>query len=97
MSTRCCCAPPKVRAEGDLDFRGTWGVDKPAAVGFNNVRLRFELDTNADQVSLATLVKLTERYCVVYQTLKQPPPAGSGDRTDGDLIPLVSVTRRIPP
>lgn len=63
----------KVRAEGDLDFRGTLGVEKTAPVGFKDIRLAFELDTDADEETLASLVKLTERYCVVYQTLKSPP------------------------
>jgi uncharacterized OsmC-like protein len=62
-----------VRAEGDLDFRGTLGVAKDAPVGFSDIRLSFELDTDADADKLATLHKLTERYCVVYQTLKHPP------------------------
>lgn len=62
-----------VRAEGDLDFRGTLGVDKQAPVGFRNIRLRFDLETDADEESLATLQKLTERYCVIYQTLCNPP------------------------
>ena len=63
----------QVYAEGDLDFRGTLGVAKDAPVGFKNIRLRFELDTDASAGQLATLQKLTERYCVVYQTLGQPP------------------------
>ena len=63
-----------VRAEGDLDFRGTLGVDKAAPVGFKDIRLRFDLHTDANEESLASLIKLTERYCVVYQTLKNPPP-----------------------
>jgi uncharacterized OsmC-like protein len=63
----------KVHAEGDLDFRGTLGVAKDAPVGFTDIRLRFELDTDASADQLATLQKLTERYCVVYQTLRQPP------------------------
>ncbi|MEE2803711.1 MAG: OsmC family protein [Pseudomonadota bacterium] len=63
-----------VHAEGDLDFRGTLGVDKDAAVGFGNIRLRFDLDCDADQESKASLLKLTERYCVVYQTLVNSPP-----------------------
>lgn len=63
-----------VRAEGDLDFRGTLGVDKEAPVGFRDIRLSFDLDTDADDHKVATLMKLTERYCVVYQTLKAPPP-----------------------
>jgi len=62
-----------VRAEGDLDFRGTLGVAKDAPVGFQNIRLQFDLDTGASEEQLATLIKLTERYCVVYQSLKQPP------------------------
>jgi uncharacterized OsmC-like protein len=61
-------------AEGELDFRGTLGVSKEAPVGFRDVRLRFELDTEASQEELATLLKLTERYCVVLQTLRTPPP-----------------------
>jgi uncharacterized OsmC-like protein len=63
----------KVRAEGDLDFRGTLGVDKEAPVGFRDIRLSFDLDTDATPEQLATLHKLTERYCVIYQTLKNPP------------------------
>ena len=58
-----------ISAEGDLDFRGTLGVSKEALVGFTNIRLKFELDTNASPDQLQTLLKLTERYCVVYQTL----------------------------
>jgi uncharacterized OsmC-like protein len=63
----------RVHAEGDLDFRGTLGVDRQAPVGFSDIRLSFELDTDADEEQLATLLKLTERYCVVYQTLAQGP------------------------
>ncbi len=59
-----------VRAEGDLDFRGTLGVSKDAPVGFEAIRLIFDLETNASEEELATLMKLTERYCVVYQTLQ---------------------------
>jgi len=62
-----------VRAEGDLDFRGTLGVSKEAPVGFQNIRLQFELDTEATDEQIATLLKLTERYCVVYQTLAHSP------------------------
>ena len=62
-----------IRAEGDLDFRGTLGVSKTVPVGFQSVRLQFDLDTDADAEQLATLLRLTERYCVVYQTLNQPP------------------------
>jgi len=59
----------RVHAEGDLDFRGTLGVDREAAVGFRSIRTTFHLDTDADAEALATLTKLTERYCVVHQTL----------------------------
>ena len=62
-----------VRAEGDIDFRGTLGVSKDAPVGFQNIRLFFDLDTDASEEQLASLKKLTERYCVVFQTLHQPP------------------------
>jgi uncharacterized OsmC-like protein len=58
-----------VRAEGDLDFKGTLGVSKEVPVGFKNIRLSFELDSNATDEQMASLKKLTERYCVVYQTL----------------------------
>ena len=63
-----------VTAEGDLDFRGTLGVAKDAPVGFRDIRLRFTLDTDAPEDQRATLIRLTERYCVVLQTLRQPPP-----------------------
>ncbi|NUB25025.1 OsmC family protein [Azospirillum brasilense] len=63
-----------VSAEGDLDFRGTLGVAKDAPVGFRAIRLRFDLDTDEPAERIATLAKLTERYCVVYQTLAHPPP-----------------------
>ena len=62
-----------VRAEGDLDFRGTLGVSKEVPVGFQRIRLQFHLDTNAADDQLEKLIRLTERYCVVYQTLRQPP------------------------
>ncbi len=62
-----------IRAEGDLDFRGTLGVSKESQVGFTDIRLSFQLDTNAEQEQLDTLLKLTERYCVVYQTLSKSP------------------------
>ncbi len=62
-----------VIAEGDLDFRGTLGVDKEAPVGFAEIRLRFDVDTDAPQDKLDQLLKLTERYCVVYQTIKNGP------------------------
>ena len=63
-----------VSAEGDLDFRGTLGVAKDAPVGFAQIRLRFDLDTDAPQEKLDQLLKLTERYCVVYQTIRNGPP-----------------------
>jgi len=62
-----------VEAEGDLDFRGTLGVAKDAPVGFQRIRLDFDLDTDASEEQLATLIRLTERYCVVFQTLRQSP------------------------
>src|ERR1700686_3656556 len=61
-----------IRAEGDLDFRGTLAVSKDVPVGFRQIRLRFDLDTDAGEEQLATLLRLTERYCVVYQTLNHP-------------------------
>jgi uncharacterized OsmC-like protein len=67
-----------VAAEGDLDFRGTLGVAKDAPVGFKQIRLRFEVSTDAPQDKLDQLLKLTERYCVVYQTLKSGPPIEVG-------------------
>src|SRR4051795_7339158 len=63
-----------VAAEGDLDFRGTLGVAKDAPVGFAQIRLRFDIDTDAPQDKLDQLLKLTERYCVVYQTIRNGPP-----------------------
>src|SRR4030081_819548 len=63
-----------VSAEGDLDFRGTLGVAKDAPVGFAQIRLSFDVDTEAEQEKLDQLLKLTERYCVVYQTIKSGPP-----------------------
>jgi uncharacterized OsmC-like protein len=63
----------RIQAEGDLDFRGTLGVDREAPVGFRDIRLSFELETEADDEQLATLLKLTERYCVVLQTLARGP------------------------
>jgi uncharacterized OsmC-like protein len=62
-----------VQAEGDLDFRGTLGVSKEARVGFQRIRLGFQLDTSATEEQLTTLIRLTERYCVVYQTLRLAP------------------------
>jgi uncharacterized OsmC-like protein len=63
-----------VSAEGDLDFRGTLGVDKEAPVGFRQIRLRFDVDTDVPQEKLDQLLTLTERYCVVYQTIAKGPP-----------------------
>ena len=62
-----------IRAEGDLDFRGTLGVSKEVSVGFKQIRLQFDLDTDASEEQRANLIRLTERYCVVYQTLNQSP------------------------
>jgi uncharacterized OsmC-like protein len=62
-----------IRAEGDLDFRGTLGVSKDVPVGFRQIRLRFDLNTDASEEQIATLLRLTERYCVVYQTLNHSP------------------------
>jgi uncharacterized OsmC-like protein len=70
-----------VHAEGDLDFRGTLGVAKEAPVGFQAIRLRFDLDTDASADQLASLLKLTERYCVIYQTLAKPPKIEVSSRT----------------
>jgi uncharacterized OsmC-like protein len=64
----------KLTAEGDLDFRGTLGVAKDAAVGFRNIRLKFELDAEAPEEQLRKLLELTERYCVVLQTIRSSPP-----------------------
>jgi uncharacterized OsmC-like protein len=71
----------RVHAEGDLDFRGTLGVSKEAPVGFRAIRLRLELDTAASPEDLATLLRLTERYCVVLQTLRTPPALSAELRT----------------
>ena len=62
-----------VRAEGDLDFRGTLGVAKNAPIGFQRIRLHFDLETDASEDQLSALIRLTERYCVVYQTLRHSP------------------------
>jgi uncharacterized OsmC-like protein len=62
-----------VEVEGDLDFRGTLGVSKDVPVGFKRIRLHFDLDTDASEEQISTLVRLTERYCVIYQTLTHPP------------------------
>jgi uncharacterized OsmC-like protein len=63
----------EVQAEGDIDIRGTLGLSKEVPVGFRDIRLNFKLDTNASEEQLATLLRLTERYCVIYQTLAHPP------------------------
>ena len=68
----------RIIAEGDLDFRGTLAVSKETPVGFKSIRLRFELDTNATEEERATLIRLTERYCVVLQTLQHPPEISLG-------------------
>jgi uncharacterized OsmC-like protein len=62
-----------VSAEGDLDFRGTLGISKEVPIGYRAIRLHFELDTDASEEQRTTLLKLTERYCVVFQTLQKPP------------------------
>jgi len=64
----------RIRAEGDLDFRGTLGVAKDAPVGFRDIRLTFDISGDLTEEQRATLMKLTERYCVIYQTLRTPPP-----------------------
>jgi len=68
----------EIKAEGDIDMRGTLGVTKEAPVGFRNIRLSFELESDASEDQIAVLKKLTERYCVVYQTLRQPPEIETG-------------------
>ena len=72
-----------IRAEGDIDFRGTLGVLKEAPVGFQNIRLFFDLDADATEEQIASLKKLTERYCVVYQTLLNPPSLETIYRSEG--------------
>ncbi len=69
----CPLKDAKIMAEGDLDFRGTLGVSKDAPVGFKEIRLHFDLETDASEDQIASLLKLTERYCVVYQTLVSKP------------------------
>jgi len=69
-----------VSAEGDLDFKGTLGVSKEVSVGFKDIRLKFELELDATDDQLASLAKLTERYCVVYQTLRQSPEMSASFR-----------------
>jgi uncharacterized OsmC-like protein len=72
----------RIRAEGDLDFRGTLGVAKEAPVGFRDIRLAFEIDGDLTEEQRATLMKLTERYCVVYQTLRSPPQVAVASQLD---------------
>jgi uncharacterized OsmC-like protein len=72
----------KVRAEGELDFRGTLAVDRDAPVGFRAIRLNFDLDADASEEELDTLLKLTERYCVVFQTLSTPPELSASVMTN---------------
>ena len=72
-----------VHAEGDLDFRGTLGVDRETPVGFKAIRLRFDLQSSASAEQLETLLRLTERYCVVYQTLRQSPALEMSARVSG--------------
>lgn len=72
-SSRIVLLDTSLQAEGDLDFRGTLGLSKAVPIGFQNIRLQFTLDTNASEEQLANLLRLTERYCVVYQTLAHPP------------------------
>ncbi len=74
-----------VRAEGDLDFRGTLGISKEVPVGFQRIRLEFELDADVSEEQLATLRRLTERYCVVYQTLRQPPSIEVSVNSNADV------------
>ncbi len=87
-------ASGRVRAEGDLDFRGTLGVDREAPVGFSAIRLSFELETDAEEEELATLRKLTERYCVVYQTLVATPALSTTFTTGDPVLAPGAKTRR---
>ena len=80
-----------VSAEGDLDFRGTLGVAKDAPVGFREIRLSFDVDTDAPQDKLDQLLKLTERYCVVFQTIKSGPPVAGGAEARHSSRELVSA------
>jgi len=74
----------RVFVEGELDFRGTLGIDKSVPIGFSEIRVRFAVDSDADEASLVTLLKLTERYCVIFQTLRQPSQLSAGiERVDG--------------
>ena len=74
-----------IRAEGDLDFRGTLGVSKETPVGFQRIRLHFDLDTDASEEQLSKLISLTERYCVVYQTLRQSPQMSAVSHVSHEL------------
>lgn len=77
----------ELEAEGDLDFRGTLGVAKDAPVGFRDIRLRIKLESDATDEQLATLLRLTERYCVVFQTLTNPPSVSVRHNRMGVLAP----------
>jgi uncharacterized OsmC-like protein len=77
-----------VRAEGDLDFRGTLGLDKTAPVGFREIRLSFDIDSDASPEQIDTLMKLTERYCVVFQTLNKRPELKIARRLASDGTPM---------
>lgn len=72
-----------VKAEGDIDFRGTLGVDRDAPVGFRDIRLTFDVDGDLSEEQRASLLKLTERYCVVYQTIRSGPPVSVELRQEG--------------
>jgi uncharacterized OsmC-like protein len=76
-----------VHAEGDLDFRGTLSVDRDAPVGFREIRLRFDIDSDADDEAIAKLIALTERYCVVLQSLRAPSPVVTAGRGAGGRLP----------
>ncbi len=86
-----------VSAEGDLDFRGTLGVAKDAPVGFRAIRLSFDLETNEPQERIDSLLKLTERYCVVFQTINQKPELSVTARTSQRPSPYMENRRQRPP
>jgi uncharacterized OsmC-like protein len=94
MSLGIVIAGGTVRAEGDLDFRGTLAVSKDAPVGFTAIRLSFELDTRASQDQLDTLLRLTERYCVVLQTLAHPVPVSATLTGGAGQPPPTSAAQR---
>ena len=75
-----------ITAEGDLDFRGTLGVSKEVPIGFQQIRLLFDLETDASEEQLKTLIRLTERYCVVYQTLRSSPEIKISHRSTASAI-----------